>query len=269
VSLENLSFSLIVPRNLTNCFRHELIDTLLSEDATVVRTVCSSFLRSETVPSLSITKKVLSDLERHIKRRYIEPNPRHHESIPSILVSLHTLSYFSSDPHPEVAKFLCTFTAFIASLLEHQDEQVLKAARVALKFMMPLQDTCIETPHKGYDIELPSPENHLMPPLLWRSTSSCEISPDSPMTRPNKDWIVSPIITSSVQNATANSLWEGDILICQNIEIFKADNSHVSTEEHVFSGQVGLRCIHCKSSPFKKMPFFTVFPCKSFPCLRY
>lgn len=260
--MENLLFSLIVPQNLTHCFRHELIDTLLSADANVVYTVCSSFLRSETVSSLSITKKVIYDLERHVKRRYMEPNQRNHESIPSILVTLHTLSYFSTDPHPEVANILCTFTAFIASLLEHQDEHVLKAARVALKCIMPLKDTCIETPHKRYDMELPSPENHLMPPLLWRSTSSCEISPDSPEKRPTKDLIVSPIITTSVQNATVNSLWEGDILICQSIELFKADDSRVPTEEHAFSGQVGLRCIHCKSSPFKKMPFFTVFPCK-------
>lgn len=239
---------------------HALIDTLQDKDAEAVSKACTLFLRSETLPSLSLTKKVLFDLERHIKIRYTESNPGTQESIPSILVSLRTISYFSKDPQSDVANFLCKFTAFISSLVEHQDEHVLQEARAALKLMMSLQDKCMETPNKEYDIELPSPENRLMPPLLWRPMSSCEISPDSPAKKSAKDWNVSPIITSSTQNATTNFLWEGDKTICQNIEIFIADERHARNEDHVFPGQIGLRCMHCKSSPFKKMPFFMVFP---------
>jgi hypothetical protein len=199
--------------------------------------------------------------------RYNESIPQNHESIPSILVSLRTISYFSKVPQPDVAKVLCTFKAFVASQIEHQDEHVLKAAQVAMGFILPLQDKWITTPHKGYDIELPSPENHLMPPLLWRSSPLCEISPDSPTEKSATDWIVSPIITTPTKDVVMNCLWEGDILICQSVEIFRADDCRTLNEEHASPAQVGLRCIHCKSSPFKKMPFHMVFPGKFYHSL--
>jgi hypothetical protein len=80
-----------------------------------------------------------------------------------------------------------------------------------------------------------------------------------------KGWSAIPMIDPTSSQASTN-LCDLDLIICQNVEIFKATIDDANDREKeagtAIVGQVGLRCIHCGLSPFARAQFSTVYPGK-------
>jgi len=81
------------------------------------------------------------------------------------------------------------------------------------------------------------------------------------------EWKICPLIPSMLISEYSQGMTDVDILVCQNVEMFRASEEDVTARQTEAAGafivgQVGLRCVHCRLTPFTKAQFSTVFPGK-------
>ena len=117
---------------------------------------------------------------------------------------------------------------------------------------------------------------YLVPPMDVTASREVPVSPIkfSPSHRARRqklsrdEWKISPLIPSMlISEYSSQGMTDVDILVCQNVEMFRASEEDVTARQNEATGafvvgQVGLRCVHCGLTPFAKAQFSTVFPGK-------
>lgn len=183
----------------------------------------------------------------------------------SISLILNAVSYFSKSKVPEVLKCMFTFVPFITKLSDHSDACIRKDAVIALSLIFPTREVNSQTNNICESLDLSPIKNPMISPVRITCTSPITALPNT-FENPtdskavNQVWSFSPLLSDENIKLLQITMWEADVLICRSVELFYCGDFDVLCRTCAFSGQVGLRCIYCKSSPFKKVPFSTVFP---------
>ena len=210
-------------------------------------------------------------------------------------VSLNTLlraisMFFSHDVHPSIDSVSCLLP-FIVDMLNDSRESTIIVE--SCKVLSLLADGCPKAVRLLLDLGTKRRLMHLMnheeESVVVSALRTCRylVSPKEAREPHSKGLPVSPIrlhkAAKEVPKNTSADLWkisplmssidgssdeiqDIDILVCQNVEMFKASKEDISTcssEGALILGQIGLRCMHCGTSPFTRAKFSTVFPGKN------
>jgi len=100
---------------------------------------------------------------------------------------------------------------------------------------------------------------YLVPPREARPACDVPVSPIK-VIKPNmgsieKEWTLSPMMSAELVAQYSSEMPEIDIVVCQNVELFKASEQDVSSMAmmlgvSIVASQVGIRCRHCSKTPF-------------------
>lgn len=135
---------------------------------------------------------------------------------------------------------------YLMQLLSHQEESVVVSALRTCRYLVPPKEVT------------PSREPPVSPSRTFSSPKKQKMTPKVPTT---EQWKISPLMSNGEDYT--DKVQDLDILVCQNIEMFRASQGVDGTTTGALNSEkVGLRCIHCEKSPFARAEYSTVFPGK-------
>ena len=204
----------------------------------------------------------------------------------SIKTAVWTISQLcSTKPQPKFDLIASVISKVVAKLEISNEDDVLAEICWLLSSLSDGCDSCIQTlldagvkskllalvSHKEESVVAPA-----LRALRRLVPKECSLLSDRPkidrMIRGNecleiKSTVSLPMTMIPSTRRPPKNLSELDIITCQNVEVFQAKSEDVvdclsrsSHEGMINTGQIGLRCLHCGSTPFAKADCSTVFP---------
>ena len=152
----------------------------------------------------------------------------------NVIIQCSKFITYLADGSPQIVKALLRHGAkkCLMQLLSHSEESVVVSALRASRYLVPPKVS-----HPACDVPI-SPIQSIKPSL-----GSAE-----------KEWTLSPLMSAALV-AQYSKMPEIDIVVCQNVELFKASEQDISSMAimlgvSIVAGQVGIRCRHCSKTPF-------------------
>ncbi len=165
-----------------------------------------------------------------------------------IIAACKVISYLAEDSPSTSQTFLeAGARKKLMQLLTHKDENLVAMALRAIRYLVPPKSTK-SSGREIVNVVSTAPSS----PPTWEAEGKST----------SKTWLLSPLLGDKLHGVDIRSLREMDVLTCQNIEMFKSSKVDEKQCGAFFSGQIGIRCIHCGRSPFATVQFSTVFPGK-------